>query len=63
MAKKSDEEFRETLPMYADKTLFTAEDEETPIQQRMARQLMVLIGLLLLQVVLFAVLISSTINL
>jgi hypothetical protein len=64
--------FYEMMPGYMDSyELFPAESEdemgeeasEEEVRRRMVRQLMLLVGLLLIQFVLFAVLMQSTINL
>lgn len=62
--ERDKQEFREALPMYADSRMFEAEeDNRTSVERRMLRQLALLVGLLLLQVILFAILIQSTVNL
>jgi hypothetical protein len=68
-APKKDEGFYEYMPgAYMDSyELFPAdeggEQEESAIRGRMIRQLVILVGLLIVQFVLFAILLKSTVNL
>lgn len=64
MSKKNeDQEFHEALPMYMHGTRFETEEVGAQVGPKILRQLGLLLGLLILQIVLFAVLIQSTINL
>lgn len=67
--KPNKSEFYEVMPGYADNpSLFSTQDEvehieDVELRQKMLRQLAVLSGLLVLQLVLFAVLFQLTVNL
>ncbi len=66
--RQKDSDFYEMMPGYMDSyNMFEATDEadgeDVQVRQKMLRQLLVLVGLLVLQFILFALLMKSTVNL
>ena len=67
--KKNEQDFYEVMPgafmhNYEMFPAHVADDEaEQPVKQKMARQIAIMVGLLVVQLILFAVLIQSTMNL